>query len=122
MVASGAVGASCLAFPVQPETTISPAEQIASAAAAIRILSMGRWCKRDRGSRIRMTRWHIVYGETTMWQFLAIVCVLWTGSTESLTALEHRAAVIRPAARELRWKQIAWTLDLGEGQRIAQSE
>jgi hypothetical protein len=57
-----------------------------------------------------------------MWQFIAAACLLGTGSMESLTALQRRAAVIKPAPDELRWQRIPWVLDLTEGQRIAQLE
>ena len=36
--------------------------------------------------------------------------------------LAKRAAVIKPAAEELRWQQIPWVIDLSEGQRLAQAE
>jgi hypothetical protein len=36
--------------------------------------------------------------------------------------LAERAAAIKPVAKELRWQQIPWVLDLAEGQRLAQAE
>jgi hypothetical protein len=36
--------------------------------------------------------------------------------------LERRAAVIRPAAAELKWQQIPWLLDLTEGLRAAREQ
>jgi hypothetical protein len=36
--------------------------------------------------------------------------------------LAERAAVIKPAAPELRWQQIPWITDLTEGQRLAKDE
>ena len=36
--------------------------------------------------------------------------------------LARRAAVIRPAAAELKWQQIPWLLDLTEGLRLAREE
>jgi hypothetical protein len=36
--------------------------------------------------------------------------------------LARRAAAIKPVAKELRWQQIPWVLDLAEGQRLAQAE
>ena len=37
-------------------------------------------------------------------------------------ALVKRAAVIKPAAEELRWQRIPWVMDLTEGQRLAKAE
>jgi hypothetical protein len=36
--------------------------------------------------------------------------------------LAERAAAIKPVAKELRWQQIPWILDLAEGQRLARAE
>ena len=36
--------------------------------------------------------------------------------------LARRAEVIKPSAAELKWQQIPWVLDLGEGQRLARAE
>jgi hypothetical protein len=36
--------------------------------------------------------------------------------------LVKRAAVIKPAAEELRWQQIPWVTDLTAGQRLAKAE
>jgi hypothetical protein len=36
--------------------------------------------------------------------------------------LAKRAAVIKPVAEELRWRQIPWVMDLTVGQRLAQAE
>ena len=41
---------------------------------------------------------------------------------QSDQALVKRAAVIKPAAEELRWQQIPWVTDLTEGQRLAKAE
>ena len=41
---------------------------------------------------------------------------------QSGQALAKRAAVIKPAAEELRWQQIPWVTDLTQGQRLAKSE
>ncbi len=37
-------------------------------------------------------------------------------------ALDRRAAVIKPSADELRWRQIPWLTDLAQGQQTAQAE
>ena len=37
-------------------------------------------------------------------------------------ALARRAALIKPAADELRWQQIPWLTDLAEGQKRARAE
>jgi hypothetical protein len=36
--------------------------------------------------------------------------------------LARRAETIKPSADELKWRQIPWVLDLGEGQRLARAE
>ncbi len=36
--------------------------------------------------------------------------------------LEARASAIKPAARELRWLEVPWVLDLGEAQKMAREE
>jgi hypothetical protein len=36
--------------------------------------------------------------------------------------LARRAAAIKPVAKELRWQQVPWVMDLAEGQRLAQVE
>ena len=41
---------------------------------------------------------------------------------QSDQALVKRAAVIKPAAEELRWQRIPWVMDLTEGQRLAKAE
>jgi hypothetical protein len=40
----------------------------------------------------------------------------------SAEAQARRAALIKPAAAELRWRQIAWLIDLAEGQKRARAE
>jgi hypothetical protein len=37
-------------------------------------------------------------------------------------ALARRATLIKPAAHELRWRQIPWTTDLAAGQKCARAE
>lgn len=37
-------------------------------------------------------------------------------------AQARRAALIKPAAEELRWRQIPWLTDLAEGQKRARAE
>ena len=41
---------------------------------------------------------------------------------ESQDALARKAEAIKPASSELRWRQIPWLTDLGEGQRLAKLE
>jgi hypothetical protein len=36
--------------------------------------------------------------------------------------LARRAAVVKPAAEELRWQQIPWVIDLTQGLKLAQAE
>jgi hypothetical protein len=40
----------------------------------------------------------------------------------SAEALVRRATLIKPVARELRWQQIPWLIDLVQGQKRAQAE
>jgi hypothetical protein len=40
----------------------------------------------------------------------------------SAEALVRRAALIKPAAEELRWQKIPWLLDLAGGQKRARAE
>jgi hypothetical protein len=40
----------------------------------------------------------------------------------SAEAQARRAALIKPAAAELRWRQIPWLIDLAEGQKRARAE
>lgn len=37
-------------------------------------------------------------------------------------ALDRQAAVIKPSADELRWRQIPWMTNLAQGQQTAQAE
>ena len=40
----------------------------------------------------------------------------------SAEALAQRATLIKPAASELRWRQIPWLIDLTQGQKQARAE
>lgn len=47
----------------------------------------------------------------------------WTQEPDPKSAeLTRRAQAIKPQARELRWREIPWVLDLIEGQRLAKQE
>jgi hypothetical protein len=72
---------------------------------------------------------HSITRETEMRPFLFSIGLLaawgtlWGGNPQGLDqALVKRAAVIKPAAEELRWQQIPWLTDLTEGQRLAKAE
>ena len=55
---------------------------------------------------------------------LALGGILWTRAADgpSAEAQARRAALIKPAADELRWRQIPWLTDLAEGQKLARAE
>ena len=40
----------------------------------------------------------------------------------SAEAQARRAALIKPAAAEVRWRQVPWLIDLAEGQKRARAE
>jgi hypothetical protein len=55
---------------------------------------------------------------------LALGGILWTRAADgpSAEAQARRAALIKPATGELRWRQIPWLIDLAEGQKRARAE
>jgi len=55
---------------------------------------------------------------------LALGNILWARAADEppAEALARRATLIKPAAAELRWRQIPWLIDLAEGQKRARAE
>jgi hypothetical protein len=46
----------------------------------------------------------------------------WAADEPPAEVLARRAAAVKPAAEELRWRQIPWLTDLAEGQKRARAE
>jgi hypothetical protein len=53
---------------------------------------------------------------------LATILAARAADGPSAEAQARRAALIKPAAAELRWRQIPWLIDLAEGQKSARVE